>query len=430
MNQPFHIFICYAREDAEARASLRRKLAPLQQSGKARVWYDGEIVGGQQWDQEIRRNLKSADIVLLLISDDFFDSDYIDRVELKEALEAYCRGENTVVPVILYDCIWQVHPELAQLQALPTDAKPIYKKQYWENPDEGFADVAKGIVKILESEETAKKRLKRKVIEKLTKGMVFVKGGTFRMGCTSEQGGDCRDAEKPAHEATVSDFYLGRYEVTFEEYDAFCAATGRQKPDDRGWGRGKRPVINVSWYDAVEYCNWLSEQQGLTPYYAIDKSRKDLNNDSSDDYDDLKWLVTPRVGGNGYRLPTEAEWEYAARGGAKSKGYKYAGSNNLDEVAWFEENSGRETRPVGEKNPNELGLYDLSGNVWEWCWDWYGDYSSSSKTNPRGPESGSGRVLRGGSCSYIAEFCRVSYRSYLHPDSRYDDFGFRVAFVP
>ncbi len=257
--------------------------------------------------------------------------------------------------------------------------------------------------------------------------MVFIRGGAFTMGCTSEQR-NCDSNESPTFEATVSDFYLGRYEVTFEEYDAFCAATGREKPDDEGWGRGKRPVINVSWYDAVEYCNWLSEQHGLTPYYAIDKSRKDPNNENS--LDDVKWTVTPRTGSKGYRLPTEAEWEYAARGGAQSKGYKYAGSSNLDEVAWFWENSEDKTNPAGQKKPNELGLHDMSGNVWEWCWDWYGEYSSGAKTNPRGAERGSSRVLRGGSWNNEAEFCRVSLRSYYYPDLRTGHYGFRVALVP
>ena len=210
----------------------------------------------------------------------------------------------------------------------------------------------------------------------------------------------------------LEDFYIGQYPVTFEEYDAFCTATKKEKPDDRGWGRGNRPVINVSWLDAVAYCNWLSEQHHLTKVYTI-------NGDQ----------VTADWKADGYRLPTEAEWEYAARGGNKSKGYKYAGSNDLDEVAWYSGNSGRTTHPVGQKKPNELGLYDMSGNVWEWCQDWYDNdyYKNSPKENPKGPASGTYRVLRGGSWNYGAVCCQSFYRDFDIPVYKYIDYGFRLA---
>jgi formylglycine-generating enzyme required for sulfatase activity len=138
--------------------------------------------------------------------------------------------------------------------------------------------------------------------------------------------------------------------------------------------------------------------------------------------------VNSRSGGARYRLPTEAEWEYAARGGSFSKGYKYAGSNNPDEVAWYDNNSGSKTHPVRMKKSNELGLYDMSGNVREWCSNWYGSYSSGSQTNPTGPNTGDGRVFRGGSWVSGATGCLVSYRSYLGPDYRGNDFGFRLVF--
>jgi formylglycine-generating enzyme required for sulfatase activity len=210
--------------------------------------------------------------------------------------------------------------------------------------------------------------------------MVFVKGGTFQMGSTNGDGD-----EKPVHSVTVDDFYMSKYEVTFAEYDKFCEATGRKKPKDQGWGRGSRPVINVSWHDAAAYCQWA-----------------------------------------GGRLPTEAEWEYAARGGNKSNGYTYAGSHNADEVAWY--NSG-ETHPVGQKKPNELGLYDMSGNVWEWCSDWYDSdyYENSPSSNPKGPSNGSGRVRRGGSWYYYAKGCRVANRSDYDPSFGDLYLGFRLA---
>ncbi len=234
------------------------------------------------------------------------------------------------------------------------------------------------------------------------KDMVYVEGGSFEMGKGSD-----------AHRVTVSSFYMGIYPVTFDEYDAFCEATKRDKPKDAGWGRGNRPVIYVSWYDAVEYCNWRSRQEGRQEVYAINSKN-----------------ITPNWKANGYRLPTEAEWEYAARGGQQSEGYEYAGSNKLDEVGWYRENSNSQTHLVGEKKSNELGLYDMSGNVWEWCWDWYDeDYYSKSKgsQDPRGPGSGALRVLRGGSWFDLQDYARCAARYNYFPYIRSYNYGFRLA---
>ncbi len=260
--------------------------------------------------------------------------------------------------------------------------------------------------------------------------LVIVEKGSFIMGDTW---GDGDSDEKPTHKVTLTyDFGLGKYETTFDEYDAFCEATGRRKPPDSGWGRGSRPVINVSWWDAIAYCNWLSEKEGLPRAYT--GKGKLLDKEGRITADPSKIL--------GYRLPTEAEWEYAAKGGSQSKGYKYSGSNNIDDVAWYWQNSGDKyltgdwdkdtimenncrTQEVGKKAPNELGIYDMSGNVWEWCSGWYGRYSSSAQTNPYN-NSGSDRVLRGGSWFHYATFTPVATRYDVSSSEAYAVLGFRI----
>lgn len=250
--------------------------------------------------------------------------------------------------------------------------------------------------------------------------MALVKGAPFQMGDVM---GDKEESNETVHSVTLSDFLIGKTEVTFEEYDAFCTATGRAKPGDEGWGRGKRPVINVSWEDAIAYCNWRSKQEGLKEAYSISGSN-----------------VTANWQANGYRLPTEAEWEYAARQGGQKVRFGN-GKNTIDpKEIIFDASAGykktysvageyrQKTVAVGSLNsPNALGLHDMSGNVWEWCWDWYGTYPSSAQTNPKGPSAGSDRVLRGGSWSYSPQFCRVAYRGRSTPGFRDYNVGFRLA---
>jgi sulfatase modifying factor 1 len=247
--------------------------------------------------------------------------------------------------------------------------------------------------------------------------MVLVEGGTFKNTKAGLYG----------KEVAISDFYIGKYEVTQKEWVEVMGSNPSQFKGDN------LPVESVSWYDCVEYCNKKSIKEGLAPVYNIDKNKKDPNN--KNDKDDIKWTVTINEGGNGYRLPLEMEWEYAAGGGQKSKSYTYSGSDNVDEVAWYWQNSGDKalqgfwilknieanhdkTKPVGGKAPNELGLYDMSGNVREWCWDWYGDLVIN--------DSGSERVWRGGGWLGVEQPCATSFRGHVGAYWRYSDTGLRV----
>jgi sulfatase modifying factor 1 len=256
---------------------------------------------------------------------------------------------------------------------------------------------------------------------------VLVKGGKFAMGSNTHE-----TQEKPIHQVSVKSFYICRYEVTFDEFDDFCTKTGRPKVsyaksaiNDKA--RGKRPIIYISWYDAVEYCNWRSKKEGLTLAYIIHKTKKDPNNNC--EYDMLKWHVTCNFKANGYRLPTEAEWEYAAKGGIMSKGNTYSGTNNADSLdfyAWFRLNARGRPHAVNEMGriPNELGLYNMSGNVSEWCWDWYSaTYAKSSQKNPIGPRQGTKRVKRSGSWSSPYKDMRITRRGFGFPNMRVDNGG-------
>jgi formylglycine-generating enzyme required for sulfatase activity len=215
---------------------------------------------------------------------------------------------------------------------------------------------------------------------------------------------DRLDNEGPQHQVTVKSFYMGKHEVTQREWQELM---GNNPSNFKG---DNLPVQPVNWFEVIEYCNRRSVKEGLTPCY-----RGSGNSISCD------WSA------NGYRLPTEAEWEYAAKGGNKNfLTYLYAGSNNVGAVGWYDGNSGGATHPVGTKAANDLGIYDLSGNVWEWCWDWYGNYGSGAQTDPAGPSSGSYRVYRGGSWGNSARHLRSSVRAYIAPSHRGSSIGFRL----
>ena len=269
--------------------------------------------------------------------------------------------------------------------------------------------------------------------------MVLVNGGTFRMGNPNNpnrRDSSALDIEWPRHEVTLRDFYIGKYEVTQGQYldvTGMKPSSHLKNPDDdspNGWM--KLPVESVSWYDAVIFCNRLSIKEKLKPVYSINGSVDPDDWGEAPFRRSAEWDATEMdIKADGYRLPTEAEWEYAARGGAESKGYNFAGSNTAPPVAWYAVIVNGITvgtiHEVGKKQPNELGLYDMSGNVMEWCWDWLGEYTADAQDNPLGPSKGLYRVIRGGGWSVKDAYSRVFYRH--NGQARYFgiNLGFRVA---
>jgi len=235
--------------------------------------------------------------------------------------------------------------------------------------------------------------------------MVRIQGGTFTMGSPASQTG--RRGNEMPHQVTVSSFYMGKYEVTQREYVEVMGTNPSNFTGDLN-----RPVEQVSWFDAVEYCNRLSRKEGLTPAYTISGSG-------------VRRTVTWNRSANGYRLPTEAEWEYACRAGTTSA-YNTGANVISSNTGWYFDNSNRSPQPVGQKPANAWGLHDMHGNVWEWCWDWYGDYSIEAQNNPIGPASGYERVVRGGSWDNFAGDTYSSLRFFNEPYYRDFVLGFRV----
>jgi formylglycine-generating enzyme required for sulfatase activity/serine/threonine protein kinase len=334
------------------------------------------------------------------------------RKEWQEALSKYQAANKLLLEPAVQDSIASISKRLEGIaKAKETKAWEAAKKSNTIKSYQGYlavyqeglykSEADSAIAKIedyLKSEagrkklaaQQAKEKLKSlpSPIQKLLRDMVYVRGGTFTMGCTSEQN-NCYDHEKPSHRVTLSSFNIGKYEVTQTQWQAVM---GTNPSDNKGCG--ECPVEQVSWNDIQKFIKKLK-----------------------------------KLTGKRFRLPTEAEWEFAARGGTRSRGYQYAGGNNMSSVAWYEDNSNKKNHPVGQKQSNELGLYDMAGNVWEWCSDWYGRnyYNTSPSSNPKGPSSGAYRVLRGGGFYDSASDCRVAFRYFSAPSFRFNNYGFRVA---
>lgn len=554
---PLKTFIVYARDDKHHKDQLLRHLRPLVQNRYLDIWHDGDILPGEDWEKLIKTNLKASQLVLVLVSVNSLNSDFIQSEELSTAVEQLKRGHTRIVPIIVAPCVWRYHNLFAGLQGLPEDMRPVVS---WANADEAWTNVVESLAGMVEEfrevEKNERKRFEqerleaekrrqeaqeaerlererreneKKAQEKLAaekqekaqrekervekqkaaeaeikqqyytvvagawqsaesentrKGyllfakmypdhalaqeakeraaqmphpapvfknyyllglgglvmfvflgliwisnvlnqqstknpttpfneetveqneklnhdqsskpspldtaMVLVRGETFQMGSTRS------DDEKPIHSVTLPDFYIGKYEVTQKQW--------------RDIMRGDPPKLSFKGCDQcpVEGVNWEDIQLFLQ---KLNTKYPEYN----------------------YRLPSEAEWEYAARGGQQSKSYIYAGSNKLKEVGWCSENSNGNAQPVGGKKANELGLYDMSGNVWEWCEDvWHADYRGAPKDGIAWMEGGEQdtRVVRGGSWEYNNSYCRNAFRYGCVTYGRIYGFGFRLARNP
>ncbi len=492
MPQPYNIFTIYAREDTKLLSELLSQLKPLEISGRIKVWSDREINPGVQWEQEIVRHLDTADIILILVSPAYYNSEYIHRVEIKRAVERHQRSEAKVLPIIVRPCSFEDDPVVSSLQLLPTDGKAVTDDEHWRSQDKAWLDVVNGVKRTLAGLSTAEAQKEQEIrdaearreqatlateqkrekekrqkkpaaplpwgryaaicggvfallltmwflpkiygekdgqtaqdqsiqpdttqlskswvaskdstpptpVEELKQDtvspkpkfkdpfegqMVYVEGGTFTMGSSiilrnrsdSVHNIDCQ------HDVTLPSFNIGKYEVTQAQWRLIMGSN-----PSKFKGCDNCPVERVSWYDVQEYIKTLNK--------ATNKR---------------------------YRLPTEAEWEYAAKGGKKSQGYEYIGGNDLGSVAWYSRNSGSKTHPVGTKKPNELDLYDMAGNVMEWCKDILKNYPCDIKWQENGEH-----CIRGGSWSlqFPPEFT-----PWFHSGSRSTlrgaNYGFRLA---
>ncbi|MBX3517975.1 MAG: SUMF1/EgtB/PvdO family nonheme iron enzyme [Rhodospirillales bacterium] len=429
--RPISLFYSYSHRDEDLRQKLQEHLAVLRWDERIAEWHDRNIDAGDDWAKAIDDNLKSADIVLLLVSASFLASPYCWGKEMSTALERNARGEATVIPVILKPCQWR-QTRLKDLQAAPTDGRAA---TLWPNLDEAFDDVAAKIVHVVD--ELRRKRdaarphpaplpqageggtrgsgrvrafkdleVFRDIDAPWCPEMVVIPSGTFLMGSPPDEEGRY-DNEGPQHRVTIgSRFALGKYAVRFSEYDHFCEVTKREKPEDQDWGRGQRPVINVSWLDAVAYCEWLTKETGQP-----------------------------------YRLPSEGEWEYGARAGTTTP-FSFGGTispkqANYDGNYTYGGGSKGEYRqrtvPVGTLPANPWGLHEMHGNVWEWVEDvWHDSYAGapadgSAWTDGEGKDSSRLRVDRGGSWHLIPRYLRSAYRGGGVPDGRGVSLGFRLA---
>lgn len=465
---PTNIFIAFASQDRDVRDKLLRQMNLVKDRQGWNIWSAKEIKAGERWDDEIKRRLVDSEVVVLLLSTDFFNSDYIIEKELPEVIAKHKRGECQIIPVLARHCHWKDtvfgdYVTLGDIQALPAGERPIVSRGAWDSEDEPYLETVAGIKDSIRAFQAIKREKaaaadgaadlaaeahsieayqtylaqypqgemarearfhineeKRKVttpsplhryaaisggalallamwlltklycawVTKSGLEMVIVQGGTFMMGSPANEAD--RSDDECQHKVTVASYSIGKYEVTQADWREIM---GSDPPELSFKGCDNCPVEGVSWNDVQDFLKKLNA----------------------------------KYPGKNYRLPLEVEWEFAARGGAQSRGYKkYAGSNDLGSVAWYDANSGAKTHTVGSKSPNELGLYDMSGNVSEWCQDTCHSYPCDGK-NTIDCEA---RVIRGGDWEGYISGCRAAARNEDQADGFGGDVGFRLASDP
>jgi formylglycine-generating enzyme required for sulfatase activity len=409
---PLQTFIIYAHDDQAHKDELLKHLkGTLIKRGKIQIWHDKDIPLGAEWDKTIKTELNKADLVLILVSPSSLASDYISSTELEITITRWERDEVVLVPIIVRPCNWEDDEHIAKLQGLPAGMVPVSKHN---DKDEVWTSVVKELNKLVEAhwkkQEVVQIYTPTKIAEApvtpISKAplpiapitpppvvklpiatafdypMIEVEGGTFLMGSPPSE--KDRHDNECQHYVSVKTFQIGKFPVTQALWKAVMDGNNPSHFNTCD----PCPVESVSWNRVQDFIKALNKKTGKT-----------------------------------YRLPTEQEWEFAARGGNKSKGYLYAGSNDLAKVAWYDKNAGDKTHPVGTLDPNELGIYDMAGNVWEWCEDIYASYPCDKEK--RG--DGVNRVLRGGGFGVASRYCRVSYRDDNQPGLDWQLFGFRLA---
>ena len=433
------VFISYSRKDEDLKDELEIHLVNLQYEGKINPWQDRDIEAGKEWEAEISANLEKAKVILLLITPRFLASKYCRDMEMQRALERHRQGTARVVPIIMKPSDWK-HSPFKDLQVLPRDGRPVTR---WDDQDEALLDAVQGIRKVINglieapptapppaatvvsppvpllsldlplrpfSFDAVKVNPQGQIIQRtpgqaesfaedLGKGvtleMVAIPGGEFLMGAPADEL-ERQGREGPQHRVTVPDFYMGKFPVTQAQYQAVI---GKKPSNFKG---GQRPVETVSWQEAVAFCEALSSR-----------------------------------GERIYRLPSEAEWEYACRAGTETPFYfgptitpdlvNYHGNDTYDKAP--KGTYRNQTTEVGQFPPNRFGLYDLHGNVWEWCQDvWHDSYEGAPTDGSAWMQGGNQarRVRRGGSWDYSPWACRSACRFNYDPGNRYYSLGFRV----